>query len=118
MASIELSPEEIAILRSALDSAEYWEHKDALPHNSGYILDPEDYEIEGLKESEAWAEVLAIRALDTRLMELEKPTENQICTCSARGDTSVCMCTTPTEEGVCFDCSIGTHTFHWARRNR
>ena len=78
MASIELSPEEIAILRSALDSAEYWEHKDALPHNSGYILDPEDYEIEGLKESEAWAEVLAIRALDTRLMELEKCTESQV----------------------------------------
>ena len=35
-------------------------------------------EIEGLKESEAWAEVLAIRALDTRLMELEKCTESQV----------------------------------------
>ena len=78
MAFIDLSPEEIAILLSALDSAEYWEHKDALPHNSGYILDPEDYEIEELKESEAWAEVLAIRALDTRLMELEKCTESQV----------------------------------------
>ena len=77
MPTIDLSPEEVAILRSALESAEYWEHRDDLPYNSGYILDPDmldpdDYDIEELKTSEAWAEVLALRALDERLSLLEE----------------------------------------------
>jgi len=69
MPVIDLSPEEIAILRSALDSAEYWEHKDDLPVNNGYVLDPEPGSEE--EESEAWEEVLAIRALSDRLQLLE-----------------------------------------------
>jgi len=75
MTAIDLSPEEIAILRSALDSAEYWEHKDVLPHNSGYILDPafmvEAPEMDE-EQREAWDAVLALRALDDRLAALEK----------------------------------------------
>lgn len=72
MTSIDLSPEEIGILRSALDSAEYWEHRDQLPHDSGYILDPEPEDLEAEEAREAWEEVLAIRALDERLALLEK----------------------------------------------
>ena len=74
MASIELSPEEIELLRSALDSAMYWEHKDDLPVNSGYVLDPEPGSEE--EKSEAWQEVLAMRALDDRLWLLQKGKES------------------------------------------
>ena len=82
MTTIDLALEEIAILRSALDSAEYWEHKDDLPHDSGYILnpdmlDPDDYDIAELKASEAWVEVLALRALDERLRLLTCPNEEK-----------------------------------------
>lgn len=78
MSTIDLSAEEVALLRSALESAEYWEHKDDLPHDSGYILDPnmldpDEYDIEEITASEAWAEVLALRALDGRLALIEEP---------------------------------------------
>lgn len=73
MATIDLTEREIVVLRSALDSAEYWEHKDNLDHDSGYILDPEPGSEE--EQSEAWEEVLEIRALDARLAELEKAGE-------------------------------------------
>lgn len=78
MSLIDLSEREIEVLRSALDSAEYWEHKDQLPHNSGFILDPDmlvdhtQEEIDAIKGSEAWQEVQEIRALDARLRELEE----------------------------------------------
>lgn len=43
---IELTPDEIGLLIDALDSYEYWEHRDLLPHGSGFItvMDDEDFE--------------------------------------------------------------------------
>jgi hypothetical protein len=70
--NIDLNPAEIALLRSALDSAEYWEHRDQLPHDSGYITDPEPEDLEDEEAREAWDEVQALRALDARLYELER----------------------------------------------
>ena len=73
MSQIDLAPEEIELLLSALDSAEYWEHKDQLPHNSGYILDPE-YMVDAPKMDEealeAWEEVKRLRAIAERLQQL------------------------------------------------
>lgn len=68
MPVIDLSEREVIVLRSALDSAEYWEHKDDLDVDSGYVLDPEPGS--EAEQSEAWEEVLEIRALDERLAEL------------------------------------------------
>lgn len=78
MALIDLSPEEVTLLRASLDSYAYWEHRDELPHGSGFIydpdnLDPDEYDIEELKSSEAWKEVQAALALDERLAVLEGP---------------------------------------------
>jgi hypothetical protein len=72
MSAINLNAEEIAILRSALESAEYWEHRDVLPHDSGYILTPDPEDIEDPNARESWEEILAMRALDERLRELER----------------------------------------------
>lgn len=69
---VELSPEEIELLCSALESAEYWEHKDVLTPDSGYIMDPTPEELEFEDVAEAWEEVQAMRALAERLAELQK----------------------------------------------
>jgi hypothetical protein len=78
MPVIDLSPEEVGLLRSALESAEYWEHKDDLDHDSGYIIDPEPGSAE--EQSEAWEVVQEMRALDERLHALEenKPADGPI----------------------------------------
>jgi hypothetical protein len=75
MPTIDLKPEEIAILRSALDSAEYWEHRDQLPVNSGYVLDPDPEDLKDESVRDAWEEVQALRALDERLRALEEKPE-------------------------------------------
>lgn len=72
MPTIDLSTEEIALLRSALDSREYWEYREDLPHGSGFIYDPEPGSVE--EQSEAWSEVQRGRALDARLAQLETST--------------------------------------------
>jgi hypothetical protein len=69
--TIDLSPEEIGLLRSALESAEYWEHREQLPHDSGFITDPEPEDLRDEEAREAWEEVLALRALDARLSAIE-----------------------------------------------
>lgn len=75
--AVTLTMGEIALLQEALDSYEYWEHRDYLPYNSGHIMvmDDQDFEAhlrradESLRESmrEAWAEVKAARELTDKL---------------------------------------------------
>ena len=78
MPTIDLSPEEIGLLRSALESTEYWEYRDVLPHGSGYIYDPESM-VEPYtpdeEQQEALDEIKTLRELDARLYELEKSLE-------------------------------------------
>jgi len=83
--TIELDAAELALLREALDSYEYWEHRDELPHDSGFItvIDDQDYEAqvtlggrvhdEDMEAAdEAWAAVKAARALDAKLAALQE----------------------------------------------
>ena len=78
--TITLTPAEVELLDSALDSYEYWEHRDLLPHDSGYITiqDDQDYERqvtlggqldedETEAADEAWEAVKAARALASKL---------------------------------------------------
>ena len=80
--SVPLTVAEIELLDSALDSFEYWEHRDQLPHDSGNITveDDQDYEAqvtlggrldEDEMESadEAWEAVKDARALARKLFE-------------------------------------------------
>lgn len=79
---VDLAPDEIYLIREALESAEYWEHRDQLQHDSGYITDPTqadngewiDSDDNPLDEEAqaAWASVLALRAVDTKLAALTK----------------------------------------------
>lgn len=71
MATIDLTPNEIALLRSALGSAEYWDHRDYLPHNNGYIIDPDESQLDTEEARDAWEEVQELRALDARLLDLQ-----------------------------------------------
>jgi len=83
--TVELTPDELELLKSALDSFEYWEHRDELPHDSGFItiIDDQDFETQitlsgRLDEDEiesaqeAWDEVKAARALDAKLSALTR----------------------------------------------
>lgn len=70
--NINLTVEEIETLIEALDSVEYWEYRDILPHDSGSILDP-TYMVDPPELDEeqlaALEDVRAIRALADRLQK-------------------------------------------------
>jgi len=75
--TLTLTVDEIELLDSALDSFEYWEHRDQLPHDSGSItiIDQDDfYEqrvagaiLDEEEVDEAWEAVKAARALARKL---------------------------------------------------
>lgn len=76
---VALTGDEIGLLREALDSYEYWEHRDTLPHDSGFItiMDDDDFEAQrksytgedGEEMREAWEAVKAARALEKKLAQ-------------------------------------------------
>ncbi len=77
MITVTLTVEELELIDSALDSYEYWEHRDELPHDNGHITieneDDFDAQIVGYDEEdhgemrEAWKAVKAARALADKL---------------------------------------------------
>jgi hypothetical protein len=82
--TVVLTETELGLLIDALDSYEYWEHRDELPHDSGNItvLDDDDFEQnvrpnvfddEAEEVQEAWEAVKASRALEDKLMRLVTP---------------------------------------------
>ena len=83
MALVDLSVAELGLLGEALDSYEYWEHRDQLPHDSGFITVMDDQDMDAVfadsdedeveAASEAWAAVKAARALATKLKRSSRP---------------------------------------------
>jgi len=75
--TLTLTLEELILLDEALDSYEYWEHRDQLPHDSGAvtIIDHDDFlqqRVDGLvadeeEVDEAWGAVKAARELARKL---------------------------------------------------
>jgi hypothetical protein len=72
---VALTRSDVALLRSALDSYEYWEHRDELPHDSGYITVQDDADFEaqcGVANGDAnaaWFAVKQARALESKLAD-------------------------------------------------
>lgn len=65
--TIEVTPEEISLLASALDSHVYWQLSEPEYRNSGYVLDP------GSDDPEGSAEIKRAEALQERIEALIPP---------------------------------------------
>jgi hypothetical protein len=80
VATVVIDAADIEQILGALDSEEYWDNRDELPHDSGYITigDNEEFAeyLEGLRPEdrddaqEAWDRVKAGRELQKRLSEI------------------------------------------------
>lgn len=64
--TVELTPEELALLRESLDSHAYWQLSDTHYRNDGYVRDP------GSDDPEAATAIRATHALEEKLRVIQR----------------------------------------------